>query len=140
MKKLVIGACIMLFTGGASAQQMYLKNTTSCDVKVFLKAHDNTTSDCAYESNGILVAAGSSVLFNNLGDINTWPGWMGGVTSAGTGKWDAAKFYFSGGCGNQVGANCSSSLSWTGACCSGSNITATWIPGTGADVEVTFNP
>ena len=139
MKKILFALLVMLFASKSFAQQMYVKNTTTCNVTVALFGHDNMGSDCSYESNTFTVAAGTAVLFTQLGDVNTWPGWMGGITSAATGKWDGIKFAFPT-CSSEVGRVCGLPLTWHGICCSGSNVTATWIPGTGGDVEVTFNP
>lgn len=82
---------------------LYISNNTQCDAVLILWAHDvNNPSSCSYYSTRFTVAAGASVAFNNVTNVNApgGPGWYlpgvgGSATMTATGSgWDGVKIYY----------------------------------------------
>lgn len=125
MKKLLLLACGSLLALSSRAA-LFITNNTACDIYILIQAHDVNHVTCAMQSNRFLVAAGSSMAFNNVTSLNTTPGWQNGPAVVTGSGWDSALF---GGAslGGNLGTNCGASTSITiPNGCGTSTVTATW--------------
>lgn len=134
----VFAALLLIAASSQARAALFINNNTGCDLTMELYAHDFNHPTCVLHSNWFVIAANSSLAYNNVTTLNTAPPfWINGpaVLTGGTAAWgwDATKFYFSaaaGGGSGVIGATGScvpnTSTIIPGAC--GSNVTVTWTP------------
>ncbi len=151
MKKLF--ASILLAGAALSSNAaIFINNNTTCEAVLVLKAHNATnTAVCAFYSSRFPVAAGTSVAYNNVSNLNSpgGPGWFspttGSVTLTAPGStWDAVTVYY----GDMFGAinfdigsagTCAPSSSFSGSFPGCSLTSATWTNIGGGNILLDLN-
>lgn len=146
MKKLLLAASLLLsFTGARAA--LFLNNNTNCTVYVQVYAHDLNHGTCGLVSGRVSVGPMSSAAFNNVTNINTFPGWLNGqtaVTTGGTTVWGWDGIAFNGSLGGQVGntSACFTTAILTvpnNGCLPVAPVTATWTSLSSTSAIVDFD-
>lgn len=143
MKKMLIGAILVLLCNTTFAQILTLTNHTSCNLFIEIKAEDLGTGwlPCTLESKIFMLPPGPPMVFVGVPSVTSWPGWLSALALPTGGNWNAVKFYFTGGCGSWVGdmVSCGAPFQWSGYCCpnpTGAPNVAIWTPLGGGDVNV----
>ena len=147
MKKILF-ALVLALVGVATqcfSQTLTLKNTTSCSNVIFIVyAHDcaacTYSAHCALVSNTISIPIGGSVTYTYVSDLNTTPGWVGGIPASAVSGWDGimygTKDYAS--CQNFLGNNsCVSTATSNLLFCPCTQWHAVWQVDTSGNITVT---
>lgn len=95
MRKLLAAAFLFLLAPAAKAA-LFINNTSKCTVKVRVYAHAEKGKSCELESKMMTIPSMGTMSFNNVGLVDTKPGWENGLTVSGDPKaavWDALTFY-----------------------------------------------
>lgn len=142
MKKVL--ALALLCTAAVSAKAaLFITNNTNCPISMSIRGHDSAhPGQCGLQSVEVTAPANGALAYNNVTNLNTSPGWQGGIIAVASGSgWDGIKFYaLSGGAfGGWLGSGCGpvSTVTFPSAC-GGLTVTGTYTV-IGSNTFIEFN-